>query len=59
MLLLRGIAAAKRGAKHRKGSKRDLFKSLDSGVGPPGFSVGQSYVDTGNTLTKYLFEPKL
>jgi hypothetical protein len=59
MLLLRGIAPAKRGAKHRKGSRRDAFKSLHSGVVASGFSVGQSHVDTGDTPTKYLLEPKL
>jgi hypothetical protein len=59
MFSLGGLSPAKRAAKPRKGSRRDVFKSLDSGVVPSGFSVGQSHVDAGNTLTKCLLEPKL
>jgi hypothetical protein len=59
MFSLDGISPAKRAAKHRKESRRDVFKALDSGVVPSDFSVDQSHVDASDTLTKCSLEPKL
>jgi hypothetical protein len=59
MLLVRGIALAKRAAERWKCGRRNIFKSLDSCVVPSGSCVGQPHVDAGDTLAKHLLGPKL